>query len=890
MAENFYTILTTAGLAAFANAQVSQEKVDFAKIAVGDSKGTYYNPVATATGLVNEVWSGPINSISLDEKNPNWIIVEAVIPATVGGFTVREIGVYNTAGILLAIGKVPETYKPAAEQGSLKDLYLRMILEVSNASAVTLKVDPAVIFASRKYVDEKFGILTSNIEAIASRIGDLNKLETDYKNDVVGAVNEVQQELKTLVESLGFHEPISEVLERGTNEINTPVKTLCSVIGLEGRTIINYAPLFDSGVWSVHANATVTAPNTLVFKPTAVLQQTRYNKIPLKAGNTYRLYYDIEGPDNKVYVNVAFSDVNDASLGYGQGNVTDQTFTVPALATRVDIFVTSEATSGTYTVKNIMLIEAQETKLPFVANMQGITNPTVENIRDNLIPAFHFGGDWYTPGWLKIGAIDAVNVNATSESGGYMRVLLPVVPGTKYTFACTRNAQVKVTTNKGSHIDRDQLTTLFEESDVQNGNMNCTFTVPADAYFIRILFAHPANGFVAYPRMVKGATSLPYKPQVREALTVKTTLHTGESLKVNAAGQLVKTKKYETIELGDVNARYIGIQTGLHLVDIALGLIGNDIPATLIKFNGAVCKQLNYTTGNSGNDTFYLDSRIATVDGGELRISIADTESGWGPSYQPTPAEIKAYFMGWKMYADGAGGRNELYETAKGNKYWYPISRVNDTFDSAYRTVNTAPTTFANNKASWQPYKLCYLLKTPVSEVVATAGSLTLDEGENMLVVSEGRIVREVTKPYHYKTTTPDGTVYNRYEINTRTQSSLAYNTANILQVYKNGKPDYAWRIEYVAIAGSVRALLEADLFDPAAVYTVTYQPLEPYRVSVPTNAITIEYADKLGGVIQLLVTTAAKLGTQTANMQNSPSFRFGYDEGGLYIAGKGDI
>lgn len=884
MAQAQYgTLITNIGLAKIANAQVTQSKVGLENIALGDGNGAHYVPTQNQTALVNEVWRGPVTDVSIDPKNNNRITVKAVIPVTVGGFTIREIGVFDNEGFLIAVGQYPEKYKPQLIEGVAEETIIHFVIETNNANVVKLNIDPTVIIASQEYVDKKFNYLDS-------RLGDTSKLETDYKKDTVGAVNEIQQELNNLVESLGFHEPISEVLERGTNEINTPVKTLCSVIGLEGRTIINYAPLFDSGVWSVHANATVTAPNTLVFKPTAVLQQTRYYKIPLKAGNTYRLYYDIEGPDNKVYVNVAFSDVNDASLGYGQGNVTDQTFTVPALATRVDIFVTSEATSGTYTVKNIMLIEAQETKLPFVANMQGITNPTIENIRDNLIPAFHTGGDSYTPGWLNIGAIDAVNVNATSASGTHMRVLVPVIPGTKYTFACTRNAQVKISTNKGSHWGADQLTTLFEESTVQDGNMNCTFTVPADAYFILILFTHPTNGFVAYPRMVKGAAPAAYKPQVREALTVKTTLHTGESLKVDTAGQLVKTKKYETLELVDVNAKYIGQQTGLHLVDIALGLVGNDIPATLIKFNGTVCKQLNYATGNSGTDTFYLDSRIAAVDGGELRISIADTESGWGPTYQPTPAEINAYFMGWKMYADGAGGRNELYETAKGTKYWYPISRVNDTFDSVYRTVSTAPTTFANNKASWQPYKLRYLLKTPVSEVVATDGSLTLDEGENMLVVSEGRIVREVTKPYHYKTTTPDGTVYNRYEINTQTQSPLAYNTANILQVYKNGKPDYTWRIENVAIAGSVRALLDANLFDPTVVYTVDYIPHEKYRVSVPTNVITVEYADKLGGVIQSLVTTAAKLGAQAANMQNSPSFRFGYDEGGLYIAGKGDI
>lgn len=205
MADNFYTILTNAGMAAFANAQVSQSKVDFANIAVGDSKGAYYNPVATATKLVNEVWRGPINAISIDETNPNWIIVEAVIPATAGGFSVREIGVFDTAGVLLAVGKVPETYKPATEQGSLKDLYLRMILEVSNASAVTLKVDPAVIFASKKYVDDKVASITNNTAQLIEEIGKLKDLEVENVDNVVQAINKVNNDVKDVKNDIANH-------------------------------------------------------------------------------------------------------------------------------------------------------------------------------------------------------------------------------------------------------------------------------------------------------------------------------------------------------------------------------------------------------------------------------------------------------------------------------------------------------------------------------------------------------------------------------------------------------------------------------------------------------------------------------------------------------------
>lgn len=172
MAESFYTILTDIGLATIANATVTQSKVDFANVAVGDSNGAYYTPNAKMTSLINEVWRGPINSITVDDENPNWIIVDAVIPSNVGGFTVREIGVFDNGGNLLAIGKVPETYKPVVTEGSLKDLNLRMILEVSNASVINLKVDPAVTIASRKYVDEKVGVVSTNLTQLDTKVNE----------------------------------------------------------------------------------------------------------------------------------------------------------------------------------------------------------------------------------------------------------------------------------------------------------------------------------------------------------------------------------------------------------------------------------------------------------------------------------------------------------------------------------------------------------------------------------------------------------------------------------------------------------------------------------------------------------------------------------------------
>lgn len=155
MVSDFYTILTAIGKSKLANAQATGTTVNLTELAVGDSNGAYYNPSEDQTALVNEVWRGSINQIYVDSQNSNWVVIEAVIPTDQGGFYIREVGVFDDAGDLIAIGKYPETYKPALDSGSGKDLYIRMILEISNVSDVTLKIDPAIVLATRKYVDDE---------------------------------------------------------------------------------------------------------------------------------------------------------------------------------------------------------------------------------------------------------------------------------------------------------------------------------------------------------------------------------------------------------------------------------------------------------------------------------------------------------------------------------------------------------------------------------------------------------------------------------------------------------------------------------------------------------------------------------------------------------------
>ncbi|HBF4253802.1 TPA: phage tail protein, partial [Clostridioides difficile] len=152
--QKYYTLLTKIGKASIANATALGNKVDLVKLQLGDGAGAEYNPTEEQTSLKKVVWEGSVNNVKIDEENPNWIVIETVIPGSVGGFMIREVGIFDSKEQLIAVSKYPETYKPTADSGSVKDLVIKIILVVSNTSSVNLKVDPTVILATLKDIQE----------------------------------------------------------------------------------------------------------------------------------------------------------------------------------------------------------------------------------------------------------------------------------------------------------------------------------------------------------------------------------------------------------------------------------------------------------------------------------------------------------------------------------------------------------------------------------------------------------------------------------------------------------------------------------------------------------------------------------------------------------------
>lgn len=150
---DYYTLLTDAGIAYETACKAAGTPIKLSQISVGDGGGEVYNPAATATALKREVWRGPLNALFQDEKNPSWLLAEVTIPPDVGGWYVREAGIWTDTGILYAIIKYPESFKPVlATSGSGKEFYIRSIFETSNAELVTLLIDDTVVKATRAWV------------------------------------------------------------------------------------------------------------------------------------------------------------------------------------------------------------------------------------------------------------------------------------------------------------------------------------------------------------------------------------------------------------------------------------------------------------------------------------------------------------------------------------------------------------------------------------------------------------------------------------------------------------------------------------------------------------------------------------------------------------------
>ncbi|WP_272515523.1 MULTISPECIES: phage tail-collar fiber domain-containing protein [unclassified Providencia] len=266
----YFALLTKLGENLLAQATALGTKLELTHMAVGDGGGSLPTPDTNQTKLIAEKRRAAINTLFIDDKNKNQIIAEQIIPEQDGGWWIREIGLFDKAGNLIAVANCPETYKPQLAEGSGRTQSIRMVLIVSHTESVTLKIDPSVVLATREYVNTEITVLDKKIDALSAQIKlDLNKKfdkanisgQKGNDNDKVPSLNLFTTEIGKLaalgysyskIESDGRYQPKGNYAPAGDYATNAALTN-----GLNGK--FDKAGGRTTGSISAEGNITSTA-------------------------------------------------------------------------------------------------------------------------------------------------------------------------------------------------------------------------------------------------------------------------------------------------------------------------------------------------------------------------------------------------------------------------------------------------------------------------------------------------------------------------------------------------------------------------------------------------------------------------------------------------------
>ncbi|MRN79850.1 MULTISPECIES: phage tail protein [unclassified Brucella] len=155
MAQNYFSIVTNIGRNKLALSAAGGAAVTITHFAIGDGNGAEVNPTAASTALVREVWRTPVESVVIDPLNPSAVLVTSIIPTNAGGWWMREFGIFDVDGDMVAVAKPVSQYKPTALEGQLEDIRYEFQIIIGETANVTMLVDPSVLLASRDFVEKR---------------------------------------------------------------------------------------------------------------------------------------------------------------------------------------------------------------------------------------------------------------------------------------------------------------------------------------------------------------------------------------------------------------------------------------------------------------------------------------------------------------------------------------------------------------------------------------------------------------------------------------------------------------------------------------------------------------------------------------------------------------
>ena len=193
MASPYFSIVTDVGTQEMLKATNEERKVNITEFAVGDGNGAYYKPTHDMTALKREMWRGAVNSCKISAENENVLVVDTVIPSNIGGFTIREMALFDDTGKMIGIGNTPDTQKVKVSDGVVHELALSMEILLSNTDSVQLIVDPNIVTATKKDIELLRQDVTENINnvnaTLQEEVQESLKITAEVQNDIDGVKN-----------------------------------------------------------------------------------------------------------------------------------------------------------------------------------------------------------------------------------------------------------------------------------------------------------------------------------------------------------------------------------------------------------------------------------------------------------------------------------------------------------------------------------------------------------------------------------------------------------------------------------------------------------------------------------------------------------------------------
>lgn len=324
MATKYFALLTNIGAAKLANATALGAQVEITQMAVGDGNGALPTPNPAQTALTHELRRAQLNMLTIDPVNTNQIIAEQVIPEDVGGWWIREIGLFDKDGDMIAVANCAETYKPQLQEGSGRVQVIRVILIVSSTEAVTLKIDPSVVLATRKYVDDAVIEVKAYVDqALADHVAADNphsqylRVAQNLKEIADAGAASVNAALKNLgIDGLaatprylvskgenanGWYEIYSDGFKRVGQSWSTPLTIPTPASGVR----VSYPVSFTSKLNGLFVTENGNTSNNFEFANPAAIGLTGFNMATMEAtlgsspttsyGSVFTGYYVAEG-------------------------------------------------------------------------------------------------------------------------------------------------------------------------------------------------------------------------------------------------------------------------------------------------------------------------------------------------------------------------------------------------------------------------------------------------------------------------------------------------------------------------------------------------------------------------------------------------------------------